>query len=649
MRAISGIGLHLLGRFAVFPARAPDQPLSISSRKGRALLAYVSMQPEPTLTREQLATLLWGDRFDPQARQSLRQCLLALRKQLESVAPGLLFLDGDLVGLKAPLFSTDAHEFAALADEAANLERALVLYRGEFLAGFSLDVEPFDEWVRGERARLAAIAARLLELQAQQSDECGHGEQALRACERLLAIDPLREDWQRLALKLTARHRGRDPAMARANALLALLRGELDADPEPATVTLIADIKRGSIAPAPQMHRPKPMMLARRDADSAYTAAPLAPKPAADAPPGAEATFEPAPATDWRTTILHAWPLAVLACVAGLAIIVSRLWLLAPNHSVSASADHQTFSLAESRAVTVAKLPGRIFKDCDICPEMVELPVGEFVMGSPQDERGREQTEGPQRRVVIAKRIALGRFEVTVDQLAAFVAETGFNVGNECDALDPNTASLRARDRSFGQHGFEFAGSHPAVCVNWHEAQAYVTWLGRRTGTPYRLPSEAEWEYAARAGTTTSYSFGNDETQLCHYGRFADLASQFRWRGGCRSAMTTHGPIQVGALKPNAWGLFDMHGNVWEWVADCWTPDAREIPTDGSAFTRPDHCEVGVIRGGGWPTGYARLRSAQRLPWTAASRYYALGLRVALSLEPATVRRSPSPRAAGVE
>lgn len=152
-------------------------------------------------------------------------------------------------------------------------------------------------------------------------------------------------------------------------------------------------------------------------------------------------------------------------------------------------------------------------------------------------------------------------------------------------------------------------------------------------GKAYRLPSEAEWEYATRAGTTTSYSFGSDATELCHYGRFADLASIFAWGGGCRSATTTHGPIQVGALKPNPWGLFDMHGNVWEWVSDCWTADIQEIPTDGSAFTRPGYCKVGVIRGGGWTTGYGWLRSAKRMPWIAASHYYAVGLRVALSLE----------------
>jgi DNA-binding SARP family transcriptional activator len=347
MQAISRIRLHLLGRFAPFPARAPDQPLPISSRKGCALLAYLAMQPEPMQTREQLATLLWGDRFDKQARQSLRQCLLSLRRELEHVAPGLLVFDGEVVGLNAELFSTDAREFAALAEESGDPQRALVLYRGEFLAGFSLDVEPFDDWVRGERARFAAMAARLLELQAAQSDEGGHGEQALRACERLLALDPLREDWQRLALKLTARHRGRDAAMARANALIALLRSELDANPEPATATLIDDIKRGTIAPASQTRSPKSIVLAPRDACSPVVAAPvpLAAERAADALTRVEAPLAPEPsaaAPSWRSQIPHIWPLAALACVAALAIAVSWVWLLAPPQSVSVSVDHQS-------------------------------------------------------------------------------------------------------------------------------------------------------------------------------------------------------------------------------------------------------------------------------------------------------------------
>jgi formylglycine-generating enzyme required for sulfatase activity len=122
------------------------------------------------------------------------------------------------------------------------------------------------------------------------------------------------------------------------------------------------------------------------------------------------------------------------------------------------------------------------------------------------------------------------------------------------------------------------------------------------------------------------------ETKLCAYARFADLGSPFSWRDTCRSDDTTYGPIQIGKLRPNPWGLFDTHGNVWEWVEDCWTPDASEIPTDGSAFTRPGSCEVGVIRGGSWASGYRRVRSAMRWPLRATSHYEHTGFRVALSL-----------------
>jgi formylglycine-generating enzyme required for sulfatase activity len=273
-----------------------------------------------------------------------------------------------------------------------------------------------------------------------------------------------------------------------------------------------------------------------------------------------------------------------------------------------------------------------IFKDCDVCPEMVQLPAGTFMMGSPDDERGRERVEGSPRRIVVGRRFALGQMEITVEQFAAFVAATGANVASACHKFDAKIARFAPAEGSFRQPGFDITGSHPVVCVSWHEAQAYAAWLGRRTGKPYRLPSEAEWEYAARAGTTTSYSFGNDEGRLCDHARFADLGSQFPWRGGCRSEQTSHGPVHVGALKPNAWGLFDMHGNAWEWAADCWTADPSEIPSDASAFTREGACETGVVRGGGWAAAYRRVRSAQRLPVIATSRYYHMGLRVALTL-----------------
>ena len=278
--------------------------------------------------------------------------------------------------------------------------------------------------------------------------------------------------------------------------------------------------------------------------------------------------------------------------------------------------------------------PLAAFRDCEDCPEMVALPAGEFLMGSPDGESERRNVEGRPRRVVIAKRFAIGRFEITMEQFSAFVADAGMVLGEQCrEIISVSGVSARwgAPEGSFRRPGFEITGKHPVVCMSWHDAQAYVAWLGRRTGKAYRLPTEAEWEYAARAGTKTAYSFGDDAAELCGYAKFADLASPFGWHGGCRSPIATYGAIPVGSFNPNPWGLFDMHGNAWEWVEGCWTPNAMEIPTDGSAFTRPG-CEIGVIRGGSWAAGFGRTRAASRWPMPAAEHYQHVGFRVALPL-----------------
>jgi formylglycine-generating enzyme required for sulfatase activity len=278
--------------------------------------------------------------------------------------------------------------------------------------------------------------------------------------------------------------------------------------------------------------------------------------------------------------------------------------------------------------------PFAAFRDCEDCPEMVALPAGEFLMGSPDAESERRSVEGPPRRVAIAKPFAIGKFEITMEQFSAFVADAGMALGEQCrEIISVSGASARwgAPEASYRKPGFQVTGKNPVVCMSWHDAQAYVAWLGRRTGKAYRLPTEAEWEYAARAGTRTGYSFGNDAAELCAYAKFADLASPFGWHGGCRSPIATYGTIPVGSLHPNPWGLFDMYGNAWEWVDDCWTPNAMEIPTDGSAFSRPG-CEIGVIRGGSWAAGFGRSRSASRWPMPAAEHYQHVGFRVALSL-----------------
>jgi formylglycine-generating enzyme required for sulfatase activity/DNA-binding winged helix-turn-helix (wHTH) protein len=332
------------------------------------------------------------------------------------------------------------------------------------------------------------------------------------------------------------------------------------------------------------------------------------------------------------------WPEAIVAhklsfwsaAAAGFIFVaVGTLYLFGLPQSTASFAP---LSVLTSSHVAVQSLAA--FRDCEDCPEMIALPAGEFLMGSPDGESERRDVEGRPRRVVIAKRFAIGRFEITMEQFSAFVADAGMALGEQCrEMVSVSGVSARwgAPEASFRKPGFEITSKHPVVCMSWHDAQAYVAWLGRRTGKAYRLPTEAEWEYAARAGTRTGYSFGNDAAELCVYAKFADLASPFGWHGGCRSPIATYGALPVGSFHPNPWGLFDMHGNAWEWVEDCWTPNAMEIPTDGSAFSHPG-CEIGVIRGGSWAAGFGRSRSASRWPMPAAGHYQHVGFRVALPL-----------------
>ncbi len=365
------------------------------------------------------------------------------------------------------------------------------------------------------------------------------------------------------------------------------------------------------------------------------TVLPQAPQSLSDGSAPAEGPQRPATRLGVLHRALRAVPAQKLrmwaSAAAGLTCVaLGTIYLLGPPVLV-ANLGHVSF--AKNAPEALRSRP--TFKDCADCPEMVELPAGEFMMGSPKDERGRQGAEGLPRRVVIPKRIAIGKFEVTVDQFSAFVTETGMTVSNLCHVM-VEISGARAvwgqPEASFRQPGFEVTGTQPVVCVSLHEAQAYVMWLRRRTGKPYRLPTEAEWEYAARADTSTAYSFGDDETAACGYARFADLSSRLGWGGGCRGDTVAYGPLPVGSLKPNSWGIFDMHGNAWEWAEDCWTPIASEIPTDGSAFSRPGSCEVGVIRGGSWAAGYPKVRSATRWPAKATSHNHNVGFRVALSL-----------------
>lgn len=242
---------------------------------------------------------------------------------------------------------------------------------------------------------------------------------------------------------------------------------------------------------------------------------------------------------------------------------------------------------------------GSVFRDCDVCPDMVVIPAGEFDQGSPSSEPGRHEAEGPQRRVSV-KSFALGATEVSFAQWDACVSSGG--CGHHPD------------DNEWSR------GPRPVINVNWHDAQEFVAWLnGRVEGTPYRLPSESEWEYAARAGTPTPYPWGNDIGV-----NNANCADNY-----CGDGFEVTAP--VGSFTSNDFGLFDMQGNVWEWVEDCWNDDYSVPPPDGFARKSGD-CNAAVLRGGSWGSRSFALRSACRYRDGRENRYNAVGFRVARTL-----------------
>jgi DNA-binding SARP family transcriptional activator/TolB-like protein len=250
------VTLRLLGPFAIEANVGRPIPIAIRSRKARALLAYLAMQRDYRGTREELATLLWGDGPDQQARHSLRQCLIALRQDL-GLGSEILALDREAIWLRAQSVSVDARSFVAFAHSAEPdaLARATALWRGAFLPDLTLDIEEFGSWRRQEADRLAAAAGDVFGSLCRNADAKGDGEGAIAAAERLIALEPTREDRQRIALQLFARYKGCDAALSRAKLLTDLLRGELGVAPEAATRALIDAIKRGDFEPAHMANR----------------------------------------------------------------------------------------------------------------------------------------------------------------------------------------------------------------------------------------------------------------------------------------------------------------------------------------------------------------------------------------------------------
>lgn len=292
-----------------------------------------------------------------------------------------------------------------------------------------------------------------------------------------------------------------------------------------------------------------------------------------------------------------------------------------------------------SPAEECALKPGDAFRECERCAEMVVVPAGTFTMGSPESEKDHSAEESPQHEVTFARPFAIGRFLVTVDQYAAFVAATGYEPGSRCQTFEDGRLEERP-GRSWRFPGFAQRGSHPAVCLNWNDAKAYADWLADKTGKSYHVVTEAEWEYAARArtrpGVYPRYWFGNEEADLCRYANVADqtaksvIAGASAWAAApCGDGYAHTSP--VGAFAANRFGLHDMSGNASQWTSDCLHDDYVGAPSDGSAWVSGD-CRVHPVRGGSWYNFAGNLRAAVRIWANNDYRLSFLGLRLARTL-----------------
>ena len=241
---------------------------------------------------------------------------------------------------------------------------------------------------------------------------------------------------------------------------------------------------------------------------------------------------------------------------------------------------------AEAERQKRERQPGAYLRDCELCPQLVVVPAGSFMMGSPDSEWGRFHNEGPQRQVTIPEPFAVGVYEVTFEEWDACVNDGG------CNGYQPD-------GEGWGRE------ARPVINVSWDDARAYVSWLSQRTGQRYRLLSESEWEYVARAGTMEPFHTGGTISA-----DQANYDSSYTYGSG-RKGRYRGRTVQVGTFSPNAFGLHEVHGNVWEWTQDCWNENYTGAPTDSRAWETGE-CQERVLRGGSWGDVPWLLRSADR-------------------------------------
>ena len=274
---------------------------------------------------------------------------------------------------------------------------------------------------------------------------------------------------------------------------------------------------------------------------------------------------------------------------------------------------------------------GKTYRSCPGCPQMVVIYSGRFDMGSPDSEHRRGKDEGPVHNVKIVA-FAIGKTEITRGQFVEFVKETRYSTGDKCWTLEKG--KYEERKGSWREPGYPQSDKDPVVCINWNDALAYAKWLSRKTGKKYRLPTEAEWEYAARGGAGTARYWGSNPDDACAYANGADKTAQAQIQGAtswlvhhCTDGFAYTAP--AGHFKPNAFGLNDMLGNVWEWTGDIYHANYQGAPTDGSAWQGGGNKRL--LRGGSWNNSPSNLRAAIRYKSDPGLRFSSFGFRVVRS------------------
>ncbi|MEQ8510417.1 MAG: SUMF1/EgtB/PvdO family nonheme iron enzyme [Rhodospirillaceae bacterium] len=286
------------------------------------------------------------------------------------------------------------------------------------------------------------------------------------------------------------------------------------------------------------------------------------------------------------------------------------------------------------------------FKDCETCPVMIEVPPGSVTIGADQEEGRRWQmldrmsaNEGPRIEVVFASSFALGQMEVTYGQFAEFIEDTGYKIKPGCFHLTSSGWSVQPK-LNWQDPGFEVTDDHPVACVRRAAILAYINWLSKKTGQSYRLPSEAEYEYAARAGQTSATQatfWGEEWTNACSYQNGADLSFvpnvpdiPYGQYADCDDGYVFTSP--TASFAPNPFGFYDLAGNVSEWTADCYEETHQDIPRDGKPFSKRS-CRAWVAKGGSWAGFPGLLRPATRLRILATTTGTGFGFRVARDIE----------------